>query len=61
MMQNYRDLQPGSATAAATQALKCLDIVDCRWRACAIANIIKYLPDARQLELKEWLLTFIEP
>ena len=60
MLQNYRDMQPRSANAAAMQALKGLDIAGCQWRACAIANIIKYLPDSRQLELREWLLAFLE-
>lgn len=60
MLENYRDFKPHSANPAAVQALKNLDIANCHWRASAIANVLKYLPEGRQMDLREWLSDFVK-
>ncbi|KAJ9638071.1 uncharacterized protein PV06_04946 [Exophiala oligosperma] len=60
MLENYRNFKPFSVNPAAVQALKTLDIANCHWRASAIANVLKYLPEGRQMELKEWLSDFVK-
>ena len=42
------------------QVLKKLKIEGCQWRACGIANVVKYFPEKMQSELKDWLLAFLE-
>lgn len=59
MLQNYHEFKPRVTSAAAMDALRRLDMRDCHWRACGIANVAKYLPDNRGLELRNSLLAFI--
>ncbi|KAK4946109.1 hypothetical protein LTR10_014911 [Elasticomyces elasticus] len=60
MLQNYRELKPRDSNDAEMQVLKKLKIEGCQWRACGIANLVKYFPEKRQSELKDWLLAFLE-
>jgi hypothetical protein len=60
MLQNYHECKPHLPSAAAMQALRRLDIRDCHWRACGIANVVKYLPEKRRLELQKSLLAFVK-
>ena len=60
MLQDFRDVKPRSANAAALSALHRLDLRDRHWRACGIANVVKYLPRSTQVMLKSSLLAFIE-
>ncbi|OAP64506.1 hypothetical protein AYL99_00478 [Fonsecaea erecta] len=63
MCQNYRDAKPhlvDAGTMMARDALQRLDLRDCHWRASGIANVVKYLPQNRQLSLRNILLDFID-
>lgn len=63
MCQNYRGVKPHLVTAGPTVpagALQRLDLKDCHWRASGIANVVKYLPESRQLNLRNMWLTFID-
>ncbi|KIW11652.1 hypothetical protein PV08_10954 [Exophiala spinifera] len=60
MLENYRDFKPHSANPAAVEALDNLDLANCHWRASAVANVLKYLPKERQVELREWLSGFVQ-
>ncbi|KIY02381.1 uncharacterized protein Z520_02519 [Fonsecaea multimorphosa CBS 102226] len=62
MCQNYRDAKPrlvNAGTMMVRDALQKLDLRDCHWRASGIANVVKYLPQSRQLTLRNMLLDFI--
>ncbi|KIW81289.1 hypothetical protein Z517_04314 [Fonsecaea pedrosoi CBS 271.37] len=62
MCQNYRDAKPRLASAGTVtvrDALQKLNLRDCHWRASGIANLVKYLPQNRQLSLRNMLLDFI--
>ena len=60
MLQDFRKVKPQSANSAALDALYRLDLRDRQWRACGIANVVKYLPRSSQLRLKDQLLAFVE-
>jgi hypothetical protein len=63
MCQNYRDVKPhlvAAVPAHARPALEQLDLKDCHWRASGIANVVKYLPESRQLSLRDLLLRFVD-
>ncbi|KIX07699.1 uncharacterized protein Z518_02353 [Rhinocladiella mackenziei CBS 650.93] len=59
MLQNYWEIKPRGLTVASMQALQRLDLRDCHWRACGIANVVKYLPVKRQSSLRDLLRAFI--
>lgn len=61
MCQNYRDVVPQAKVRGLTkEAFQRLDLKDCHWRASGIANVVKYLPEGRQLSLRNILLDFID-
>lgn len=60
MCQNYRNVKPRNVNAASLQMLQQLDLRDCHWRACGIANVVKYLPESRQSSLRDTLLAFTD-
>lgn len=60
MLQNYRDVKPQLSNQVALQALRSLDAQECQWKACGVANIMKYLPGDRRAEVSNWLLGFVK-
>ena len=63
MCQNYRDSKLHLVRAASPLtegSLKSLDLKDCHWRASGVANVMKYLPESKQLNLRNMLLDFID-
>ncbi|KIW34988.1 uncharacterized protein PV07_01715 [Cladophialophora immunda] len=63
MCQNYRDAKPrlvNAGTVMVRDAMQKVDLRDCHWRASGIANVVKYLPQSRQLSLRNLLLDFID-
>ncbi len=63
MCQNYRTVKPQLVDAGpslSTEALQQLDLKDYHWRASGIANVVKYMPEHRQLSLRDLLLVFID-
>ena len=64
MCQNYRDvgshLVQTASSSLGRDAMRRLDLKDCHWRASGIANVMKYLPEGRQLSLRNMLLDFID-
>ncbi|KAK5058710.1 hypothetical protein LTR84_010974 [Exophiala bonariae] len=59
MLQNFRDMKPRIPNGLASQALSKLNMQHCHWHACGTANIVKYMPEHRQLVLRDWLLAFV--